>query len=124
MAAASLKGQLVIITGGASGIGRATAILLANQGVFLSLADKNEEGLASVKAELLPKYQSQEFRVSPIIISAIDVRSCDSVTKWIVSTANHFYQRISGAANLAGVIGLSATKEASSIRNITNEEFH
>jgi meso-butanediol dehydrogenase/(S,S)-butanediol dehydrogenase/diacetyl reductase len=40
-----LDGKVAIITGAASGIGRATAILFAREGAQLVLADINEEGL-------------------------------------------------------------------------------
>lgn len=41
----------MIVTGAASGIGRATAVLLAAQGAKLVLWDRNETGLAEVAAE-------------------------------------------------------------------------
>ncbi|MGD9039914.1 MAG: SDR family NAD(P)-dependent oxidoreductase, partial [Desulfobacteraceae bacterium] len=40
-----LDGKTAIITGAASGIGRATAILFARQDAKLALADINEKGL-------------------------------------------------------------------------------
>ncbi|MEM9174966.1 MAG: SDR family NAD(P)-dependent oxidoreductase [Myxococcota bacterium] len=43
-----LAGRVAVITGGASGIGRATASLLAERGCRLALADVNAEGLEAV----------------------------------------------------------------------------
>ncbi len=43
--------QLVLLTGAASGIGAATAKLLAVQGADLALVDRDEAGLAAVAAE-------------------------------------------------------------------------
>ena len=40
-----LEGKVAVITGAASGIGRATAILFAREGAKLVLADWHEEGL-------------------------------------------------------------------------------
>jgi NAD(P)-dependent dehydrogenase (short-subunit alcohol dehydrogenase family) len=39
----SLEGKRVLISGGASGIGRATALLFARQGAFVAVADLNQD---------------------------------------------------------------------------------
>lgn len=48
----SLEGKTILITGAASGIGRATAKECAKMGASLVLFDLNEAGLASVKADI------------------------------------------------------------------------
>lgn len=48
----SLEGKTILITGAASGIGRATAKECANMGASLVLIDLNVEGLDSVKNEV------------------------------------------------------------------------
>ena len=48
----SLKGKTILITGAASGIGRATAKQCHNMGATLVLLDLNENGLNSVKEEI------------------------------------------------------------------------
>jgi NAD(P)-dependent dehydrogenase (short-subunit alcohol dehydrogenase family) len=47
--------QSIFITGGASGIGRATAVLFAARGWFVGAYDIDEAGLASLAAELGPE---------------------------------------------------------------------
>lgn len=48
----SLNGKKALITGGSRGIGRATAIALAKQGVELGLIARSEESFESVREEL------------------------------------------------------------------------
>lgn len=47
-----LSGRRILITGAASGIGKATAELFASHGAKLGLVDFNEDGIKSVAAEL------------------------------------------------------------------------
>ena len=47
-----LNGGVAVITGGASGIGRATARVLAHRGMRIVLADRNRRRLAETEAEL------------------------------------------------------------------------
>lgn len=48
----SLQGKTVLITGAASGIGKATAILCSQMGATTILVDLNEEGLQKTKSEI------------------------------------------------------------------------
>ena len=47
-----LQGKVAIVTGASSGIGRATAVALANQGTCVALASRNREALSSLAEEL------------------------------------------------------------------------
>ncbi|HEX4869762.1 MAG TPA: SDR family NAD(P)-dependent oxidoreductase [Moraxellaceae bacterium] len=49
----TLKDKVAAITGAGSGIGRATAILMASKGCHLALSDVNETGLAETAAKCL-----------------------------------------------------------------------
>ena len=49
----SLAGKRALVTGGASGIGRATALLLAREGAAVTLADLDEEGGYAVAQAIL-----------------------------------------------------------------------
>lgn len=48
----SVKGRAVIVTGAASGMGRATAHLFAQEGALVAVTDINEAGIAQVVAEI------------------------------------------------------------------------
>lgn len=48
----SLKGKRILVTGGSSGIGEATALALAKQGAIVVLAGRNPEKLKSVLSNL------------------------------------------------------------------------
>ena len=48
----SIAGQVAIVTGAASGMGRATALLLADEGAAVAVLDRTEDGAASVAEEI------------------------------------------------------------------------
>lgn len=47
-----VTGKVIMVTGAASGIGRATALLLAREGASVVIADLNDQGAAEVAAEI------------------------------------------------------------------------
>src|SRR5208282_4163265 len=48
----SVKGRAALVTGAASGMGRATAHLFAQEGAFVAVTDINESGVAAVVEEI------------------------------------------------------------------------
>lgn len=95
-----LKGKVIAVTGAASGIGLATAHLLASRGASLSLADLQELALSETAEKIRGKYQT------PVHIFVLDIRKHEEVDSWTAEIIRKF-QRLDGAANLAGVIGKS-----------------
>src|SRR2546423_14729516 len=48
----NIAGEIAVVTGGASGIGRATALALARAGADVAIADVHEQRLAEVGSEI------------------------------------------------------------------------
>ncbi|KAK5175097.1 uncharacterized protein LTR77_000234 [Saxophila tyrrhenica] len=90
-------GKVIALTGAASGIGLATAKLLAGRGAKLSLADISSEGLDKVRADIKTTSKSE------VITVQTDVSKAEDIDTWIQGTVKHF-GRLDGAANIAGVI--------------------
>ncbi|WAO91704.1 Hypothetical protein NCS54_00918400 [Fusarium falciforme] len=94
---ASLTGKRVAITGAASGIGLATAKLLARHGALLSLADLSLPRLEAARSSLGGDNERH-------IIVAVDVRSSSAVNAWIQETVKRF-GGLDGCVNVAGFCG-------------------
>jgi NAD(P)-dependent dehydrogenase (short-subunit alcohol dehydrogenase family) len=86
-----LQGRRVLITGAASGIGRKTAELFANEGAALALLDRNCEGLAEV---------ARETRGLPV---EADVAQEPSVARAVEQGAGAM-GGIDGIVNAAGIV--------------------
>jgi rhamnulose-1-phosphate aldolase/alcohol dehydrogenase len=76
-----LAGRVAVITGGASGIGRATAWLLASRGAHVVVADLNHEGAGLVATQI-----ESEFGVRRGLAVQTDVTSEDAVAELIRRT--------------------------------------
>jgi NAD(P)-dependent dehydrogenase (short-subunit alcohol dehydrogenase family) len=71
-----LAGRVALITGGASGIGRATARMLASRGAHVVVADRNLEG-----AEDVAKALNAEHGLRRALAVPVDVTSEDAVVE-------------------------------------------
>ena len=97
----SLEGKVIAITGAASGIGRATAILLASRGASVSLADVQEERLQQTTTEIQKLNPNNR-----VYRRVVDVSKSDEVDAWLDGTIKDLGQ-LNGAANVAGGSGVA-----------------
>jgi NAD(P)-dependent dehydrogenase (short-subunit alcohol dehydrogenase family) len=86
----SLDGKTVMVTGAASGIGRATAIQCAEMGAKVILVDLNEKGLQETK-ELI-SHNDVEYR-------ALDLTNLDSLIEMVATLP-----KLDGVASNAGIV--------------------
>jgi NAD(P)-dependent dehydrogenase (short-subunit alcohol dehydrogenase family) len=77
----ALSGRIAVITGGASGIGRATARLLALRGAHVVVADLNGDGARDVAEELVTAHGARRA-----LAVEVDVTSEDDVQEMIRRT--------------------------------------
>lgn len=98
-----LEGQVAVITGAGSGIGRATATRFANEGARLVLADLNEEGLQQTLS--LIEAQGHEA-----VIKKTDV-AVEAEVKELIELALRSHSRIDIVCNIAGITGVIAALE-------------
>jgi NAD(P)-dependent dehydrogenase (short-subunit alcohol dehydrogenase family) len=97
----SLLGEKVIlVTGGASGIGRETALALAREGARVVVSDVNA-ALGAETAELIQAAGGGAIFVPCDVSKAEQVRA-------LISTTDETYGRLDGAFNNAGVGGVMA----------------
>jgi 2,5-dichloro-2,5-cyclohexadiene-1,4-diol dehydrogenase 1 len=90
-----LNGKVIVITGAASGIGRAAAVMFAASGAKLQLGDWNEAGVIET-AELV---RAAGGEANPM---HVDV-SHEEQSKALVTGAIAAYGRLDGAFNNAGI---------------------
>ena len=92
----SIAGSVAIVTGAASGMGRATAHLFADEGARLAIIDLNGEGLAAVTEEI----RSVGGDVLPL---TVDLSSRDAVEEAVTRVGEH-YGGIDILVNNAGLV--------------------
>ncbi|KAI1851618.1 hypothetical protein JX265_010702 [Neoarthrinium moseri] len=92
-----LEGKVFTITGGASGIGLATAKILSKRGAAVCIADVDPEAMKTAEAYFAP------LKV-PFMITKVDVSRRAEVDSWIDAVIEK-YSRLDGSANVAGIIG-------------------
>jgi 3-oxoacyl-[acyl-carrier protein] reductase len=94
------SGQVILVVGAASGIGRATAQLIDSRGGTVVIADLDKSGLASLQKELgLNDNQVKNFNLG-------DQSSIQELIESVISD----HVQIDALVNTAGVVGPTNTK--------------
>jgi citronellol/citronellal dehydrogenase len=96
LAADALAGRTALVTGGGSGIGRATALLLASRGAHVAVTGRREEALAETVA--LAAAAGSEH---PVLAVPCDVREPDEVDVMLASVLERL-GRVDVLVNNAG----------------------
>lgn len=92
-----LEGKIALVTGGASGIGRATALAFAREGAKLVIADTHEEG-GQHTVHLITENGGAALFVQADVTSA-------SAVEAMISKTVETYGRLDCAHNNAGIAG-------------------
>ncbi len=100
----SLEDKIIIVTGAASGMGKATVFKLHELGSFVYACDLNADGLIEFK---------ELERVVRIPLNISSSEQCDGLIKKVISEKEH----LDGLVNFAGVI------KRTGILECTDEEF-
>lgn len=90
------KGKIVIVTGAASGIGKASAILFAQYGATVIVADLDEKGVNEVSQQIEEQYHRE------CMAERLDVSQKDNVDTFINNVIER-YQKIDILAHCAGI---------------------
>src|ERR671925_1664143 len=95
--AGHLEGKVALVTGGASGIGRATALTFAREGAKLVVADLNADG-GQQTVHMITENGGEATFVQTDVSRAVEVQA-------LISTAVETYGRLDCAHNNAGISG-------------------
>jgi NAD(P)-dependent dehydrogenase (short-subunit alcohol dehydrogenase family) len=115
--AGQLAGKVTLVTGGASGIGRATALACAREGAKLIVADMQEEA-GQHTVHLITEQGGEAMFVQADVRHAADVAA-------LISQAVERYGRLDCAHNNAGISGLGIAGDHRALTaEYPNERWH
>src|SRR5215813_8337830 len=93
--AGRVEGKVALVTGGASGIGRATALTFAREGAKLVIADLNVDG-GHQTVHMITEQGGEAIFVRTDVSQAVEVQA-------LISKAVETYGRLDCAHNNAGI---------------------
>lgn len=94
---APFAGAAIVVTGAASGIGRAVALLLAERGARLALTDLDSDAGRAVCAEIRTRYP-----LTDVVFATLDCTDEEAVGK-LMRSFKRTFKRIDGLVNSAGI---------------------
>ncbi|KAH9491012.1 hypothetical protein Btru_051765 [Bulinus truncatus] len=104
-----LDNRVAIVTGSSSGIGEATALLLAKRGARVTLHGRNEKALQDVKKKIL----AVGVKPEKVLIVSGDITNSETRAKLINETIKKFGQLdvlVNNAAELKGIFLMDVTE--------------
>jgi 3-oxoacyl-[acyl-carrier protein] reductase len=104
-----LKGKVAVVTGGSEGIGKATALRLAEEGAHVAICARRKEPLDNVAADI------QKFGVQGLAVAA-DMSKAEDVERFMKAVVDRF-GRIDILVNNAG------TSKRGAFLELTDEEW-
>jgi NAD(P)-dependent dehydrogenase (short-subunit alcohol dehydrogenase family) len=104
-----LKGKVAIVTGGTQGIGKATALKLAQEGASVAICARDQARLDSVKAEI-------EKTGAQVLAMSADMSKAGDIERFIKAVADKF-GRIDILVNNAG------TSKRGAFLELTDQEW-
>jgi NAD(P)-dependent dehydrogenase (short-subunit alcohol dehydrogenase family) len=112
-----VEGKVALVTGGASGIGRATALTFAREGAKLVIADMNEDG-GHQTVHMITEQGGEAIFVRTDVSKAVEVQA-------LISKAVETYGRLDCAHNNAGILGSGiAGTQPALIADYPDERWH
>ncbi len=104
-----LKGKVAVITGAASGIGRATAIKFAGEGAAVVIADLNVEGGEAAVRDCKENGGRAVFQKTDV--------SAEAEVKALIARALKEFGRLDIIYNNAGIVGATGSIEQTSVED-------
>jgi len=101
--AAEMDGKLALVTGAASGLGKATALALGRAGARVFLVDVNTDGLAATASEIAAAGGSAHVHAADL--------SAPEACFAAVATAVEVFGRLDALCNVAGIIRMANTPD-------------
>jgi NAD(P)-dependent dehydrogenase (short-subunit alcohol dehydrogenase family) len=95
----NLKGEVAVVTGAASGIGRALAHRLAIEKMSLALADVDEAGLEETGCSLVEKFGEKKLSLSTHVVNVSDAAGMEAFASDVVQR----HGKVTLLVNNAGV---------------------